>query len=195
MPEKTAEAPEADAAVTAEGTATAESAEPAVEAAPADMAAPEQAPAEEQAPAKAAETPEAADGTLTAKAEEPAAEAAQTAEPEMTAKSATVKDSYWRWSDGSSRGPGYLKGIDVSYWQHNIDWAKVKKAGVDFAILRCGFGTSSDSTFAKNVAGCKKNGIPYGVYLYSYANTVSEASKEADNAIKILRANNKRITP
>ena len=187
-PEETAEAPEADAAVTAEGTAPAEAAEPAGEAAPAEMA----APAEAQAPAEAAETPEAADGTLTAKAEEPAAEAAETAEPEMTAKSATAKDRYWRWSDGSLRGPGYLKGIDVSYWQHNIDWAKVKKAGVDFAILRCGFGTSSDSTFARNVAGCVKNGIPYGVYLYSYANTDAKATKEADNAIKILKDNNCR---
>ena len=147
-----------------------------------------QEPAEVQVET-AAEAPEAE-----APVEVPAVEAPASEEPEVSAKSATALDKCWSWSSGKYvRGPGYLKGIDVSYWQHNINWKKVKASGVDFAILRCGYGanTSSkdDSTFAANVAGCKKYGIPYGVYLYSYANTVSAASDEADHALRLLRAN------
>ena len=129
--------------------------------------------AEEQAPAQA---------------EQPAAE------PRMTAMSATTRDRYWTWSSGKyKRGPGYLKGIDVSYWQGTINWKKVKAAGVDFAILRCGYGPNTtakdDSKFAANVKGCRENGIPYGVYLYSYADSVSKAKDEADHAIRLLKAN------
>ncbi len=144
---------------------------------------------------------------LTAKAEEPvnleapaaseAPAAVEAPEQELSAKSNTARDRYWKWS-GSTRGPGYLKGIDVSYWQHNINWAKVKASGVDFAILRCGYGANvtskDDSTFAANVKGCRDNGIPYGVYIYSYANTVAKASDEADHAIRLLRANNCKLS-
>ena len=153
-----------------------------------------------EAAAEPAEEPiaEAAEpeGVLTAqgeaKAEVPAAEAA---EPQVSAQSATILDRYWSWNSGKIiRGPGYLKGIDVSYWQGSIDWAKVKAAGVDFAILRCGYGSNTsskdDSTFAANVRGCVANGIPYGVYLYSYASTVAMANDEADHALRLLRANN-----
>jgi GH25 family lysozyme M1 (1,4-beta-N-acetylmuramidase) len=85
-------------------------------------------------------------------------------------------------------------GIDVSYANGKIDWSKVKAAGIQFAIIRCGFGsdlTSQDDTqFASNVAGCTANGIPYGIYLYSYATqatgTTSIASeiKHAKRLIK-----------
>ena len=133
------------------------------------------------------------EGMLTAQGDAQAEAPAET--PELSAKSGTVLDRYWTWDSGKiTRGPGYLKGIDVSYWQGSIDWAKVKAAGVDFAILRCGYGSNStskdDSTFAANVRGCVANGIPYGVYLYSYANTVAGAQNEADHALRLLRANN-----
>ena len=150
---------------------------------------------DEAAVAEEAAEPEVteSDGTLTAKAE---AQAPETAEPEMAAKSATVQDKYWSWTS-ESRGPGYLRGIDVSYWQGNIDWVAVNNSvdkngvkTVDFAILRCGYGTSTDSYFDDNVAGCKNVGMPYGVYHYSHANTVAKASAEADYVIKLLRQNN-----
>ena len=64
-------------------------------------------------------------------------------------------------------------GIDVSSHQGNINWSEVKKSGIDFAILRLGYGdnfsSQDDRTFINNVNGCVENNIPYGVYLYSYA--------------------------
>ena len=108
------------------------------------------------------------------------------------AKSATAKNKYWKI--GGSKRYGYLKGIDVSYWQHSIDWGKVKSSGIDFAIIRCGYGSNTkskdDSTFVKNAKACEAKGIPYGVYLYSYANTVAEAKDEANHALRLLSANN-----
>ena len=72
-------------------------------------------------------------------------------------------------------------GIDVSYAQGRIDWTKLK-GKIDFAIIRCGFGgdytNQDDSQWLNNVRGCKENGIPFGVYLYSYANTVEKAKSE-----------------
>lgn len=61
-------------------------------------------------------------------------------------------------------------GVDVSFAQGDIDWAKAKADGADFAILRLGYGVGgSDRRFVANVQGCKANGIKFGVYLYSYA--------------------------
>ncbi len=154
----------------------------------------EQMPAEQTAPAVQApqQVPEQAPETAVQQAPETAAPSEE--EPSVRIMSATARDRYWTWSKGKyKRGPGYLKGIDVSYWQGKIDWKKVKAAGVDFAIIRCGYGknTSSqdDSKFAANVKGCIANGIPYGVYLYAHANTLSEANNEADHAIRVLKAN------
>lgn len=84
-----------------------------------------------------------------------------------------------------------LKGIDVSKWQGTIDWMKVKADGIDFAIIRAGYGSNStaydDKYYEKNVAGCEKVGIPYGVYLFSYANSVSDAISEADHVIRLVK--------
>ena len=81
------------------------------------------------------------------------------------------------------------RGIDVSKWQGEVDWNKVKNSGVQFAILRIGYGmyeNQKDSQFEKNYAGCKKNNIPVGVYLYSYALNAEEAKKEAEVVLKWL---------
>ncbi|MEY8460689.1 InlB B-repeat-containing protein [Eggerthellaceae bacterium 24-137] len=83
-------------------------------------------------------------------------------------------------------------GIDVSYWQGVIDWKKVKAAGVDFAILRCGYiGKSTgkamtDKKFLEYVKGCRDNGIKIGIYIYSNAWTVAMAEKEAEHALALL---------
>lgn len=64
-------------------------------------------------------------------------------------------------------------GIDVSSHQGSIDWKSVSKTGLDFAILRLGYGdnwiSQDDVRFINNVTGCVENNIPFGVYLYSYA--------------------------
>ena len=65
------------------------------------------------------------------------------------------------------------KGIDVSYWQKNIDWDKVKSAGIKFAIIRCGYGNGGvDSYFERNVKECERVGIPWGAYYFSYSESV-----------------------
>lgn len=81
-----------------------------------------------------------------------------------------------------------VKGIDVSYWQGNIDWDKVKASSVKFAILRCGYGTNGvDSTFERNVKECERVGIPWGAYYFSYAESVDEAKKELATCLKQLK--------
>ena len=73
-------------------------------------------------------------------------------------------------------------GIDVSEWQKNIDWSKVK-GNIDFVILRLGWtGNNSnkiDKYFERNYSECKKLGIPVGVYVYNYATTETAAKKGA----------------
>ncbi len=88
-----------------------------------------------------------------------------------------------------------LKGIDVSKYQGEIDWQKAKDAGIDFAILRCGIGsewngegeyTQDDDYWERNADACTKLGIPFGVYLYSYATTEEQARSEAAHVARLL---------
>lgn len=85
------------------------------------------------------------------------------------------------------------KGIDVSKYQGNIDWAKVKASGIDFAIVRLGYtGTKSrkptlDGKFKRNMAQCEKRGINVGVYYYSTATSLIQAQNEAKFVIKHLK--------
>ena len=74
------------------------------------------------------------------------------------------------------------KGIDVSKHQGTIDWAKVKAAGVQFAMLRAGYGrydNQKDEQFEANYKGATAAGIPVGAYHYSYATTAEQAKQEA----------------
>lgn len=83
-----------------------------------------------------------------------------------------------------------MNGIDVSVHNGEIDWSKVKAAGVEFAILRAGFGKvikQKDERFEQNYAGAKAAGIPVGAYWYSYAKTVEEAKQEAAACIEVLK--------
>ena len=90
-----------------------------------------------------------------------------------------------------------LQGIDVSGYQKDIDWQKVKDAGIDFAILKIGNinarepdGWYTDSYFQRNVTECERLGIPYGVYAYSYAKNADDAVKGADHIIALLKGHN-----
>ena len=82
------------------------------------------------------------------------------------------------------------KGIDVSEFQGKIDWEKVKNAGIEFAILRCGYGmdfsNQDDVEYERNANECERLGIPYGVYLMSYANTVEKARSEAKHVLRLI---------
>ena len=90
------------------------------------------------------------------------------------------------------------QGIDVSEHQGRIDWNAVKASGIDFAILRVGFGAPSwggrvDYQFNRNISECERLGIPYGVYVYSYAFDNQQAADEASMVIDCLSGHNPRL--
>lgn len=81
-----------------------------------------------------------------------------------------------------------VQGIDVSHHQGKIDWQKVKASGIEFAIIRAGWGKDGkDTEFERNYLGCKQNAIPTGVYLYSYATTATQALAEAKHFEQLLQ--------
>ena len=85
-------------------------------------------------------------------------------------------------------------GVDVSRHNGKIDWQTLKNKGIEFAIIRIGYGQNSnqkDDYFEYNYSECKKYGIKVGVYLYSYAMNVEDSEKEALNCLKWL--NNKKL--
>lgn len=82
------------------------------------------------------------------------------------------------------------KGIDVATFQKKIDWKKVKADGIQFAMIRGGYGKNSsqkDEYFETNYKNAKAAGMPVGVYHYSYATTVEGAKKEADFCLSYLK--------
>lgn len=87
---------------------------------------------------------------------------------------------------------GTSVGIDVSKYQKNIDWKKVKESGVEFAIIRCGYrGYGSgeilmDPYFEQNISGALKNGIKVGIYFFSAAINESEAREEARWVVNVI---------
>lgn len=83
----------------------------------------------------------------------------------------------------SFASPFQATGVDVSYWQKDIDFKSVKASGIDFAILRIGTSYGKDSMFEKNYENAKKAGIDVGCYFYTYALTVNDAVKEAKDVI------------
>ncbi len=120
---------------------------------------------------------------------------------------ANLTPSSWRYKDGvltvSGGGEDDLldaqslsdslpsgaiaRGIDVSTYQGKIDWEKVKAAGIKFAIIRIGPAYGQiDDCFERNASECDRLGIPYGIYYYSYARTVSEANRDADRVFTWL---------
>lgn len=82
------------------------------------------------------------------------------------------------------------EGIDVSQYQGVIDWELVKD-NIDFAILRCGYGQDipgqDDPTFKRNADECTRLNIPFGVYLYSYAQNERDAISEAKHILRLVK--------
>ena len=85
-------------------------------------------------------------------------------------------------------------GIDVSHHNGKIDWEKVKKSGIGYAIIRVGYGqdiqSQDDKMFEYNISECERLGIPYGVYIYSYALNVEHANSEADHVLRLIKGHN-----
>ena len=79
--------------------------------------------------------------------------------------------------------------IDVSEWQGDIDWAKAKADGVEGVIIRLGYGwgNNADKKAQRNISECKKLGIPFGIYWYSYADTPSIAKEEGTDVVAKLK--------
>jgi GH25 family lysozyme M1 (1,4-beta-N-acetylmuramidase) len=87
-----------------------------------------------------------------------------------------------------------LKGIDVSSNNGQPNWDEIKKAGVQFAIIRLGYGSDlsnqDDKEFQRNVSECERVGIPWGAYLYSYALNENDAKSEREHIKRLLNGKN-----
>lgn len=87
--------------------------------------------------------------------------------------------------------------IDVSHHNGIIEWSKAGKH-IEYAILRCGYGTNTtqhdDKQFNYNATQCEKYGIPYGVYLYSYATSIHQCNSEIDHILRCVK-NRKIVLP
>ena len=85
-----------------------------------------------------------------------------------------------------------MVGIDVSSWQGNINWEKVKAAGCEFVMIRIGYGFNKknenvfDTRFKNNLKNAKKAGLKVGLYYYSYAKTKEEAAAQAKWIVETL---------
>ena len=79
--------------------------------------------------------------------------------------------------------------IDVSEWQGDIDWAKAKADGVEGVIIRLGYGegNNADKKAQRNISECKRLGIPFGIYWYSYADTPALAKEEGADVVAKLK--------
>ncbi|WP_072415666.1 GH25 family lysozyme [Collinsella phocaeensis] len=139
--------------------------------------------------------------------------AAEDASEANTMASRTLVENSWRYQNGQrieslddesapsgdflSRAMDPLpdgataQGIDVSEFQGKIDWDAVKAAGVDFAILRIGYGDQNagdtDKYFKRNVEECERLGIKWGAYLYSYSVNTKEAADEAAHVLSEMK--------
>ena len=107
-------------------------------------------------------------------------------EPIQSKARAAVQFSTWPKVDEA-----VAYGIDVSHHNGTINWSKAKAAGVDYAIIRCGYGMDQkdqdDSQWEANADACEKYGIPYGTYIYSYATTTARARSEADHVLRLIK--------
>lgn len=101
----------------------------------------------------------------------------------------TVTTDFYEYFDIQKGDAETMNGIDVSVHNGTIDWQKVKADGIQFAILRAGYGklaSQKDKQFDANYSSAKAAGIPVGAYWYSYATTPDEAKQEAEVCISIL---------
>lgn len=82
------------------------------------------------------------------------------------------------------------KGIDISYAQTNVNFAKLKASGVEFVIIRAGYGkyvNQKDTRFEEHYAGAKAAGLAVGCYWYSYATNAEDAKREAEACLEVIK--------
>lgn len=125
--------------------------------------------------------------------------------PQSKTAMARASAPYWDESNGvkkfyDAKGnlmyhEGTKKIIDVSEHNGEINWEKVKASGVDGAIIRVGWGyLGEDKYFQRNVNECNRLGIPYGIYLYSYAYDANFAYAEANGTAEMLKKVNLNLS-
>ena len=83
------------------------------------------------------------------------------------------------------------KGVDISSLNGDVSIEKIKQAGYEFAMLRCGYGSDlkvqDDTQFENNVSKCEAAGVPWGAYLYSYALNTDDAKSEVQHVLRLLK--------
>lgn len=83
------------------------------------------------------------------------------------------------------------KGVDLSSLNGDVSIEKIKRAGYEFAMLRCGYGSDireqDDTQFENNVRKCEAAGVPWGAYLYSYALSMDDAKSEVKHVLRLLK--------
>lgn len=87
-----------------------------------------------------------------------------------------------------------LYGLDVSKWNGNIDFDEIKEAGIDFIIIRAGYGTTVDKKFKRNIEGAIEHDLLVGIYWFSYAYTPKMAYFEAKKCWNTIKPYKKNIT-
>lgn len=80
-----------------------------------------------------------------------------------------------------------MKGIDVSKWNANLDYKRLKTVGIEFAMIRAGLGTQTDPMLASHIKAAQAAGMLVGVYWFAYALNTNEAKKEADACLKAIK--------
>ena len=105
------------------------------------------------------------------------------ADGELTKQS----DGSYLLFDGSTLTGVVSRGVDVSHWQGTVDWKAASKNDVSFAMLGTRYQNAVDPNFAANAKGASENGVKIGIYLYSYAMTVQDASDEADFVLNLIK--------
>ena len=83
------------------------------------------------------------------------------------------------------------RGVDISSCNGDVNMEKIKNAGYDFVMIRCGYGSDfesqDDTQFENNVRKCEALGLPWGVYLYSYALSAEQARSEVEHVKRLLK--------
>lgn len=88
-----------------------------------------------------------------------------------------------------------LTGIDISKWNGDIDWKAVKESGIEFVIIRAGYGTGYvDPYFKQNIKAAIENDMLIGIYWFSYAYTPQLAKAEAEKCYKTIKPYKKHIS-
>ena len=132
-----------------------------------------------------------ATGKITTKASTTAATTKATTTTAKTTAKPTATTTVITYATKPGIGAGAIfEGVDVSVYQGNIDWNRAKADGIEFAIMRAGYGkyvSQKDKYFDQNMKNAKAAGLPCGVYWFSYALTPEDAIKEADACYEVIQ--------